>query len=87
MTGGQLTIGAKDRGAKDRGANDRGAKDRGANDPDPVKSYGDPEFGRFGTACCMLILSMDDSAEYVPCSDHYCDWSIVVSRCSVAVRI
>ena len=35
MTGGQLTIGAKDRGAKDRGANDRGAKDRGANDPDP----------------------------------------------------
>ena len=48
----------------------------------------------------MLILSMDDSAEYVPCSDHYCvcvyhlfvhnwsvDWSVVVSRCSVAVRI
>ena len=37
MTGGQLTIGAKDRGAKDRGANDRGAKDRGANDPDPSR--------------------------------------------------
>ena len=28
MTGGQLTMGAKDRGAKDRGANDRGANDR-----------------------------------------------------------
>ena len=28
MTGGQLTMGAKDRGAKDRGAKDRGANDR-----------------------------------------------------------
>ena len=35
MTGGQLTMGAKDRGAKDRGAKDRGANDRGANDRNP----------------------------------------------------
>ena len=33
MTGGQLTMGAKDRGAKDRGA-----KDRGANDRNPTKT-------------------------------------------------
>ena len=36
MTGGQLTMGAKDRGAKDRGAKDRGANDRGANDRNPL---------------------------------------------------
>ena len=39
MTGGQLTMGAKDRGAKDRGAKDRGANDRGANDRNPVECW------------------------------------------------
>ena len=57
MTGGQLTMGAKDRGAKDRGAKDRGANDRGANDRNPCPAVRACDGrGDSGVCCCEVYL-------------------------------